>query len=187
MMHYRITSIRTIISKLICTTTPKWQCLGGMCFTCTCLKEVPMQRFNHQEFLGLHRPYSPLLSVKEDDIEHMLWHLPCMDMSWWCAWLVDHGSRVTTIEVNMKMIHCIRFSVSLQWWWDHGSWRLMIPSVDDLKLKFKLGPILISQSLHPPHTDSLAGTFQMKSRWYPQPWSAEISSVLSATSWKCLS
>jgi len=31
-----------------------------------------MQRFNHQEFLGLHRPYSPLLSVEEDDIEHML-------------------------------------------------------------------------------------------------------------------
>ena len=28
----------TIIPKLICTTTPKWKCLGGMCFTCTCLR-----------------------------------------------------------------------------------------------------------------------------------------------------
>ena len=42
-----------------------------------CIKrEVPMQRFNHQEFLGLHHPYSPLLSVEEDA------HLPCVDMSW---------------------------------------------------------------------------------------------------------
>jgi hypothetical protein len=30
---------RTIISKLICTTMLKWQCLGGMCFTCTCLRQ----------------------------------------------------------------------------------------------------------------------------------------------------
>jgi hypothetical protein len=37
-----------------------------------CVERVPMQRFNHQELLGLHRPYSPLLSVEEDDIEHML-------------------------------------------------------------------------------------------------------------------
>ena len=28
----------TIIPKLICTTAPKWKCLGGMCFTCTRLR-----------------------------------------------------------------------------------------------------------------------------------------------------
>jgi hypothetical protein len=40
-----------------------------------CVERVPMQSFNHQEFLGPHRPYSPPLSdVEEDDIEHIVIH-----------------------------------------------------------------------------------------------------------------
>jgi len=44
----------------------------------TCVKrEVPMQRFNHQEFLGLHHPYSPLLSVEGDAIINHAHHQEC--------------------------------------------------------------------------------------------------------------
>ena len=73
--------------------------------------------------------------------------------------MVDHGGRVTTIEVNMEMdpLHWIQCIIAVTM----GSLFLKAddPPSDDLKLKFKLGPILISQSLRLPHTDSLAGTF----------------------------
>jgi len=118
-----------------------------------------MQRFNHQEFLGLHHPYSPLLSVEEDA---MINHAHHQDMSTQSKCHNICSILSTTEGYKDDPLHRIQCIIAVTM----GSLFLKAddPPSDDLKLKFKLGPILISQSLCPPYTDSLAGTFQMKSR-----------------------
>ena len=109
----------------VCNDAPlfwQWMLTDSVWEACSspvpaCVERVPMQRFNHQELLGPHRPYSPLLpDVEEDDIEHMLWHLPCVDMSWWCAWFITMAES-QLLKLRWRRIHCIGSSVSLQWRW----------------------------------------------------------------------